>query len=243
MNILIIGATSAIATAFARHYAGQQAGFFLLARNAAALQRLADDLVVRGASQAGTAVMDASGDYLPALDQALAAMPAPDLVLMAHGMLGDQQQCEQDVAALQQLMQVNVISSMSMLTVLANHLQQQGHGTLAFIASVAGDRGRISNYVYGASKAALNTFLQGMRIRLLRHGVNTLIIKPGFVDTPMTASFDKSGPLWATPEMIAAGIARAVEKRKGTVYLPWFWRYIMLVITHIPSRIFNKLNL
>lgn len=244
MNIMIIGATSAIASAVARLYAGQhQHAFYLLARNTRQLQKLEDDLTVRGATAVQTTMLDAQADYLPALEKALGQMPEPDIILMAHGVLGDQSACEKDTDALQQLLDINTVSSMKMLTVLGNHLEKQGHGTLVFISSVAGDRGRASNYVYGASKAAVTTFLQGMRIRLLRAGVNVLTVKPGFVDTPMTADFEKSGPLWASPETIAAGISKAITKRRGMVYLPWFWRYIMLIIIHIPGKIFNKLNL
>lgn len=245
MNTVIIGATSAIATTFARLQAQKpDANLYLMARNQQQLEDLAEDLKARGAASVHIACADmAENNYLSVLERLLENCEKIDLVLMAHGILGDQAQCEKDVMALEQLMQINTLSSMKLLTVLANRLEQQKSGTLAFISSVAGDRGRASNYAYGASKAAVTTFLQGMRVRLLRVGANVVIVKPGFVDTPMTADFDKSGPLWAQPQTIAAGIEKAVEKRKGIVYLPWFWRYIMLIIIHIPGRVFNKLNL
>ena len=110
------------------------------------------------------------------------------------------------------------------------------------ISSVAGDRGRQSNYVYGSAKAAVTTFLQGLRNRLHPAGVQVLTVKPGFVDTPMTSAFPK-GPLWASPEQIARGIHRAIQKRKDVVYLPGFWRLIMRVIREIPEAVFKRLSL
>lgn len=245
MNILMIGATSAIAKATARRYAEQgKTSFTLLARNEQALQDLAHDLLVRGAEAVNTRLADFADDScVDVLEQALAAMNSVDIVLVAHGVLGEQTEFQQDVTALKAMLYTNSISTLSMLTLIANRLEQQQHGTLAFISSVAGDRGRASNYAYGASKAIVNTFLQGLRVRLSKVNVNVLTIKPGFVDTPMTAAFDKKGLLWAQPEDIAKGIEKAVAKRKGVVYLPWFWRIIMGIIVRIPDRIFNKLNL
>lgn len=246
MNILIIGATSAIAKAVARYYAlHHKAALVLVARNADALQDLQQDLLVRGASKVITVVADVNHEaaYPHWLEQAFQECGTIDIVLMAHGILGNQKACEQDVHAMQELMQTNAISSLSLLTVLANRLEQQRSGTIAFISSVAGDRGRPSNYVYGASKAVVTVFLQGLRARMAKVGVHVLTIKPGFVDTPMTAAIAKGGPLWAQPEDIAVGIAKAIEKRKNTVYLPWFWRIIMGIIIHIPEFVFKKLNL
>lgn len=246
MNILIIGATSAIATATARLYAQQhKASLFLVGRNAEALATLQQDLTVRGAQKVDVAVTDLNqiDQYDEWINQAFTAMTSIDLVLIAHGVLGDQAECEADVNAMLTMLHTNGTTSLAMLTLLANRMQQQRCGTLAFISSVAADRGRPSNYVYGASKAVVTTFMQGLRARMAKHGVNVLTIKPGFVDTPMTAAFDKNGPLWAQPEDIAKGIAKAVSKGKGEIYLPWFWRIIMGIIIHIPDVIFKKLNL
>lgn len=246
MNILIIGATSAIAKATARFYAmHNKASFVLVARNPDALLDLQQDLLARGAGKVISVPVDINHEaaYPEWIENAFNECGTIDIVLMAHGILGNQKACEQDVYAMQAMMQTNAISSMSILTILANRLEKQRSGTIAFISSVAGDRGRPSNYVYGASKAVVTTFLQGMRARLAKVGVHVLTIKPGFVDTPMTADIEKGGPLWAQPEDIAAGIAKAIEKRKNTVYLPWFWRIIMGIIIHIPEFIFKKLNL
>jgi len=165
-----------------------------------------------------------------------------DTVLIAHGTLSDQAECERSVEALRREFDVNALSTMALLTPLANRFQQQGHGTLAVISSVAGDRGRMSNYAYGSAKAAVSAFLSGQRQRLQKYGVNVLTIKPGFVDTPMTREFPK-GALWAQPEVVARGIANAIDKGRSVVYLPWFWSLIMLVIKHVPEFVFKRVKL
>jgi len=243
-KILIIGATSAIAEATARRFAARGDELFLLARDASRLPAIADDLKVRGAARVLTAVLDVQtmGDPADMIGRVLAEWPRIDIVLIAHGTLSDQTCCQDSVARLRQEFETNALSVMALLTPLANHMQSQGSGTLAVISSVAGDRGRQSNYVYGAAKAAVSAFLSGLRQRLTPHGVNVLTIKPGFVDTPMTRDFKKS-PLWAQPSAIAEGIERAIGRRRGVVYLPWFWGPIMLVIRHIPEFVFRRLKL
>ncbi|MDQ3267568.1 MAG: SDR family NAD(P)-dependent oxidoreductase, partial [Pseudomonadota bacterium] len=136
----------------------------------------------------------------------------------------------------------NFLSVVSLLTLLANRFEEQGHGCLAVISSVAGDRGRQSNYFYGSAKGGLSVFLQGLRNRLASRGVQVLTIKPGFVDTPMTTGF-KKGALWVGPNVIAAGIHRAIRRHSNEVYLPWFWWGIMTIIKAIPERIFKHLKL
>jgi short-subunit dehydrogenase len=243
-RILIVGASSAIAEAVARRYAAAGARLFIVARNAERLQAQTADLKTRGASDVHSMVLDlndfARHDEL--VTGAWQVWGGLDLVLVAHGTLGNQKSCEADFAVALRELNTNAISVMSLLTPLANRFEQQGSGCIAVIGSVAGDRGRQSNYVYGTAKGALAIFLQGLRNRLAPKGVQVLTIKPGFVDTPMTAEF-KKGLLWASPDTIAAGIIRAIEKRKDVVYLPWFWRGIMFIIRSIPERIFKKLKL
>lgn len=243
-KILIIGATSAIATASARRYAEQGASLYLLARNAERLENLAADLQVRGAHSVVSAAFDANdfASHEAVLARAKQALGGLDIVLIAHGTLGDQTACEQDFTRTLQEFNTNFLSVVSLLTHLANDFAAQQHGSIAVISSVAGDRGRQSNYVYGTAKGALSIFLQGLRNRLHPHGVHVLTIKPGFVDTPMTAAF-KKGALWASPEAIASGIQRAIEQRRDLVYLPAWWRIIMAVIRAIPEGIFKKLKL
>lgn len=244
LKVMLIGATSAIATATAQRYAARGARLYLLARDAERLALMARDLEVRGAQAVHTAVCDlgAAFDAETLIAAAQRDLEGLDVVVIAHGVLPEQSACEQDVAQLRAAFEINTLSTLALLTPLANLMQSQRSGTIAVLSSVAGDRGRQSNYVYGASKAALDAFLSGLRNRLAKHGVQVLTIKPGFVDTPMTAAF-KKGPLWATPASIADGIVRAVDKKCDVVYLPWFWRGIMMVIRAIPERVFKRLSL
>ncbi len=243
-NIFIIGATSAIATATARLYAGRGARLFLAGRDARRLETLADDLRVRGAAEVATHACDladfAGHDAL--ISAAREWLGTIDVVLIAHGILGDQRAEEADFDKALANLQINALSPISLLTRLAPVMREQGRGTLAAISSVAGDRGRQSNYVYGTAKGALTVFLQGLRNRLWLDGVHVLTIKPGFVDTPMTRDFPK-GPLWVGPEVIARGIVRAVDRRRNVVYLPGFWRPIMAIIKAIPEPLFKRLSL
>jgi decaprenylphospho-beta-D-erythro-pentofuranosid-2-ulose 2-reductase len=244
-KILIIGATSAIAEACARRFATRGDALFLVARNAEHLRVVAADLAVRGAMRAETATLDVAdfSAHERVLDTAARQLGGIDIVLIAHGTLSDQAQCQTSVDALRHEFDVNAVSTMALLTLLANRLEAQRHGTLAVISSVAGDRGRQSNYAYGSAKAAVTAFLAGLRQRLAKANVDVLTIKPGFVDTPMTAGIANKGALWAQPDAIAAGIVKAIERRRNIVYLPWFWRWIMLVIRHIPEPLFKKLKL
>lgn len=243
-KILIIGATSAIAEATARRWAVGGNALFLVARNAARLETIAADLRVRGAASVASLAMDANDTAAHAamLDAANDALGGLDVALIAHGTLPDQKACERSVEVTLQEIATNGLSVIALATLLGEKFERQGSGTLAVIGSVAGDRGRQSNYVYGAAKGLVGLFLQGLRNRLDRKGVQVLTIKPGFVDTPMTAAF-KKGALWAQPEDIAAGILRAIAKKRDVVYLPGFWRLIMLIIRHIPEFIFKKLSL
>jgi decaprenylphospho-beta-D-erythro-pentofuranosid-2-ulose 2-reductase len=216
----------------------------LVARNRERLSAVAQDLLTRGAQAVDTWIMDLddTSGHIEMLTAATERLGRIDLALIAHGVLGDQAAAEADFEVAAGILHTNFMATVSLITFLANYFQRQRSGTLAVISSVAGDRGRQSNYVYGASKAALNVFLDGLRNRIDRDGVQVLTIKPGFVATPMTAHVPHNA-LFATPEQIGRGIVRAVERRRDTVYLPWFWRPIMLLICAIPGRIFKKMNL
>jgi len=205
---------------------------------------VASDLRVRGAASVISFAMEAcdTAAHAAMLDAANNALGGLDVALIAHGSLPDQKACEASVELTLKEIETNALSVIALATRLAERFERQGGGTLAVISSVAGDRGRQSNYVYGAAKGMVSLFLQGLRNRLAKKGVQVLTIKPGFVDTPMTAAFPK-GALWAKPEAIARGIVRAVERGSDEVYLPGFWRLIMLIIRHIPERIFKKLSL
>jgi len=244
-KVLIIGATSAIAEATARLFATRGDALFLVARNGERLQAVAADLAVRGAMRTETATLEATdfAAHQAVLERAERELGGIDIALIAHGTLSDQAQCQTSVDTLRREFDVNAISTLALLTLLANRLEARGSGTLAVISSVAGDRGRQSNYVYGSAKAAVTTFLGGLRQRLAKSGVRVLTIKPGFVDTPMTADIANKGALWAKPDRVAAAIVRAVDRGRNVVYLPWFWRWIMLVIRLIPEPLFRKIRL
>jgi len=243
-RIVVFGATSAIAQACARIWAGRGDALFLVGRNAERLEAVAGDLKVRGASQVewlahDLADLEAHESLVARADATLGGI---DVALVAHGVLGDQMLLREDVPLAVESIHVNFVSAASLLAHLANLLERRKAGTIAVISSVAGDRGRQSNYVYGAAKAGLTAFASGLRNRLQKSGVSVVTIKPGFVDTPMTAHV-KKGPLFARPDTVARAIVRAIDRRKDVVYVPGFWRLIMWVVRSIPERIFKRLSL
>lgn len=243
-RILIIGAASAIAEATAQRFAARGAHLYLLARDQERLASLARDLSIRGAGQVAHAPFDARtfDRHQPLLEAVIAELGGLDTVLIAYGTLGDQKACENSVALTLQELNINALSVIAWLTVLAPHFEAQRQGRIAVIGSVAGDRGRQSNYVYGTAKGALAIFLQGLRNRLHKCGVQVLTIKPGFVDTPMTAALPK-GPLWASPEKIAEDIDKALNSRRNVLYSPSFWWLIMGLIRSVPESLFKRLSL
>lgn len=243
-RILIIGATSAIAEATARRFAARGDALFLLGRDAEKLGRICADLRIRGAADTGFALLDANAldQHEARLEQAARALGGLDIVLIAHGTLGDQAAGERDFGVALRELNTNAISVLSLLSHLANRMEAQRAGQIAVIGSVAGDRGRASNYIYGTAKAAVATWCEGLRGRLHRAGVNVLLVKPGFTDTPMTAAFTK-GVLWAQPDDIARRIVGGLDRRAGVVYAPAFWALIMLLIRHIPGALFKRLKL
>ena len=240
-RILIIGATSAIAEATARRYAVRGAALHLVGRQAARLETIAADLATRGA-KASTGVLDVNdlAAHAAALDAAWSALGGVDAVLVAHGTLPDQAACDASVEVAMREFATNGTSTIALCVALAQRLQ--AGATLAVISSVAGDRGRASNHLYGSAKAAVSAFLSGLGQRLRPAGINVLTIKPGFVDTPMTTAF-KKGALWAKPDQVAAGIVRAIDRRRAVAYLPWFWWGIMQVIKAIPEPVFRRIRL
>jgi short-subunit dehydrogenase len=241
-RVLIIGATSAIAEATARVLAARGASFVLVGRDQTRLSDIAADLQVRGAAEVHIRTLDVNefAAHAAMLDGAWHLLGTIDLVLIAHGTLPDQAACEASVDLAMQEFFSNGLSTIALATAIAPRLQAPA--TLAVISSVAGDRGRASNYLYGSAKAAVSAFLSGLRQRLHAEGINVLTIKPGFVDTPMTRDF-KKGALWATPAQVARGIVAAIDRRRGVVYLPGFWWAIMQVIRNIPEFVFRRLKL
>jgi decaprenylphospho-beta-D-erythro-pentofuranosid-2-ulose 2-reductase len=243
-RILIMGAASAIAEATARVFAARGDALFLVARDAQRLAAMADDLKVRGAAMAETFVLDARDiDQYPQLVSGAAErLGGLDAALIAHGALSDQAACEQSVAMLQDQFMINAFSVMALCTDLANRFETQGHGVIAVISSVAGDRGKQSNYVYGAAKATVTAFTSGLRQRLYSKGVHVVTIKPGPIDTPMTAGM-RRGLLWGETGTVATAIVRAMDRGTPVLYTPWFWQPIMGIIKAVPEFLFRRLRL
>lgn len=243
-NIMVFGATSALAAAAARRFAKDRCRLFLVARDAARLEAVADDLRVRGAEKVATLVQDASDwqRHAELVERCVAALGDLDAVLVAHGVLPDQRACEESFEAARRSFETNLLGTVSVLTHVANHFETRRGGTIAVLGSVAGDRGRRSNYVYGSAKAAVSAFLQGLRGRLHPAGTRVITVKPGPVATPMTAGM-RPGALWSTPERVGRGIHRAMVRGREVVYLPWFWRCIMAVVRSVPEVIFKRARL
>ena len=243
-KILVLGATSGIAEATCRIWARQGASLFLVARNAEKLAAVAADLRVRGASYVDTAVADLDDtDQHPALlAHAINSLTGMDVAYLAHGILGDQAAAEQTFSTAAQILHTNFMAPVSLLTWLANYCVQRHSGVLAVISSVAGDRGRKSNYLYGSSKAGLSAFLGGLRNRVDREGVTVLTIKPGPVKTAMTSTM-KGSEKFADVNKVAQSIVTAIDKRSDNLYVPFQWQPIMFIIRNIPEAIFKKLNL
>ena len=242
-GVVIFGATSGIAEATAREFARDGAAFVLVGRNAEALGDLGDDLKVRGAASVNILQADLGDiDALPGLcSKARDRLGSLDVALIAHGVLPDQEACEASAEALLDALQVNSISPAVLMSELAQIMLAQGHGSLVVLSSVAGDRGRPSNYIYGASKAMLSVLGEGMALKLKERGVKVLVVKPGFVDTKMTAAFEK-GALWASAAQVGGHIAKAVRGGKsGVLYTPRWWELIMLIIKLAPGFIVKRM--
>lgn len=243
-NVVIIGASSAIAMALARAIAKRGGSLYLVARDLEKLQRQQQDLLLRGAVAVHQFQLDVNDldRQVLLLHDIQSRFTVLDVFILAHGSLPDQTACEKSVSDTLQALQTNLVSSIALLTRIAPVFAAQRQGTIAVISSVAGDRGRSSNYVYGAAKAGLSVFVQGLGQRLAKSKVVVTLLKPGFVATPMTRSFVK-GPLWITAESAAKLILRAIDSEKSLAYVPKFWWCIMLVIKLIPEALFRRMRL
>lgn len=230
MKVAVIGATSAIAQETARCYAAEGASFFLCGRDTEKLAAVAADLTARGAAAVDTLAADLADR--PSHPSIVAAAGHPGVVLVAHGTLPDQLSIEPDPAAQVKAFDLNATSVISITASFANVLRPGA--SIAVIGSVAGDRGRRSNYVYGAAKAALHAYCEGLRARLALQEVNVVLVKPGWVDTPMTSHMRRN-PLFVSAAAAGRRIHRAIERREGTVYVPWFWRWISIVVRVLPA--------
>ena len=248
MPVLILGATSRIAQAIAAEYAAAGETLYLAARDADEAERIAADLRVRHSATAIAAAFDARDfESHPALIAAAAeAMGGIDIAIVAFGETGEQKESETDFRKALSVIEVNYTGAVSVCEALAAHMAahatENRSGVIAGISTVAGDRGRPSNYFYGSAKGGFSLYLQGLRGRMRRHGVHVMTAKLGFVDTPMTYGLKTRIPI-ASPEAAARAIVRGVRRRKDTLYYPRFWRFVMFAIKAIPERLFKRLSL
>ncbi len=242
VTVLILGATSDIAQAVARRFAQASCDLQLAARDPAKLEVLASDLRVRHQVRVQTVAFDATHfDTHPKFYHQL--QPSPTVVITVFGYLGDQAKGEKDWAEAHAILDANYTGAVSILNVVAEDFAQKRAGTIVGISSVAGDRGRGSNYLYGSAKAGFSAYLSGLRNRMHPHGVTVITVKPGFVDTSMTEHLDLPPLLTAPPSAVANDVFRAVKLKKDVVYTRWFWQPIMSVIKLLPERVFKRLKL
>jgi decaprenylphospho-beta-D-erythro-pentofuranosid-2-ulose 2-reductase len=244
-RVAIFGATSDIAAAAARLYAAGSAELVLVGRDRAALDAQAADLAVRGA--AATHVLTADFAAVSSLANVVATawetVDGLDVALVAYGSLPDQAAAQADAAVAEAALVLNFVSPVVLCDRLAERFEAQGAGTLVAISSVAGDRGRQSNYLYGAAKGGLQRALEGLRHRLFKAGVAVVDVRPGFVATKMTDRLDRGGFLWATPEKVAADIVRAAARRRAVLYTPWFWAWLLRIVRGLPRPLFHRSKL
>ncbi len=240
---LILGASSAMARGFARRVSETGADVFLAGRDMDDLNRAAADCHLRGAPLAEAMRFDARKPAgFGAIYEKLAAQDGALNVAVFVGSMPDQADIDKDPALVDATIMDSFTGPARFLQGFVPLMEERGCGTVVGIASVAGDRGRIGNYVYGAAKAGFATYLSGLRNRLTRVGGHVVTVKPGFVDTAMTWGLPGMF-LVASPDDVARDIQKAVSKKKNTIYTPFFWRYIMLIITHIPEMIFKKMSI
>jgi len=246
-TLLVLGGSSAIALAYVRQRltslsaTGQGLKVVLLGRNADKLKAEQADLEARGAD---VAVLTGDLSSTGLIQDALSSSDYIDEAVLAYGILTDQEKAQSDSEYLAAQIGANFTSAAVWLEVLAGKFAEQGHGQAVVLASVAGDRGRQSNYAYGSAKGGLDTFVAGLQHRFAGNkDIHFTLVKPGFVDTPMTAHIQPKGPLWAKPEAIAIASEKGLLKRKNTVYAPWFWQGIMLLIKLTPAFVFHRTKL
>ncbi len=244
-KILVLGANSAVAKEVSRLWCERGHQLYLVGRSESKLAALLADLKVRGGDTIRGEAMDLtdSGQHESLIDRASKALGGLDTVFLAFGELGDQKAAERDHLQAMAIMQSNALSPISLMSHVANRFEKQKNGQIIAISSVAGDRGRQSNYFYGTAKGAVSLFLSGLRNRLFASGVGVLDIRMGFVDTPMTAMIEKKGLLWAKPKAVAKMIVKASDQKKDIAYVPFFWAWIMLIIRNIPEFVFKRLKL
>ena len=243
MQVLILGGNSDIGLAVARKLAKEKgANVYLASRDLDRLEKKAKDLQLRYNVSAKVLPFDAI-DFESHPEFYNALNPKPDVVVVAFGILGDQESAQANFSHAKRIIEVNYLGAVSILEVIAEDFEKRKSGTIVAISSVAGERGRKSNYIYGSTKGALSVYLEGLRHRLFKSGVQVVTVLPGFVKTKMTEGLDLPQKLVAGVDDVAEDILSSIKKGKSKIYSKWFWRYIMLVIKNIPERVFLKTNL
>lgn len=242
MEVLILGATSDLAVALAHRFAREQYTITLAARNLSKLEPIVADLKVRENATVKTLAFDARNF---SQHQAFAdALPTiPDVVICVFGYLGSQDKAMHDWDEAANIIESNYTGAVSILNLLAARMMERGSGTIIGISSVAGERGRQSNYIYGSAKAGFSTYLDGLRNRCFHSGVHVMTVKPGFMKTAMTEGLPLNPKLTALPDQAAAAIFKAYRKKKNTVFVLWMWKYIMCIIRNIPEWKFKKMKM
>lgn len=242
-TVLILGATSGIAKAMAHQLASEKTNLILAGRDLEELELLAGDIEIRYQVRVSIQHFDALAyDQHQAFFKACADHALLSGIVLAYGYMAGQQEAQENFEEAKRMMEINYLSAVSILEIAADYLEKRKNGFICVISSVAGDRGRQSNYIYGSTKGALSVYLQGLRNRLFPSGVKVITVKPGFVDTKMT--FGQQGMfLVAKPEQVAKRMSWAIQKGKESIYTPSFWSLIMLIIRMVPERIFKRLKL
>ena len=243
-KIWILGGTSAIAQAYARRTAAAGAALVLVGRNQERLAANAADLAARG-GEAAVEVQDLAGavDRPAVVGDLIRRHGCPDEIVIAYGILGDQERALNDLDHAGDVIGVNFVSVALWLLAIRARRDAARALTVVVVGSVAGDRGRATNFVYGSAKGGLERFVEGLQHAHAGTSLHVVLVKPGFVDPPLTAAVAKGGPLWASPDRVAREIERAVGRRAPVVYAPWFWRPIMLIIRLMPRFVFNRLKI
>jgi decaprenylphospho-beta-D-erythro-pentofuranosid-2-ulose 2-reductase len=241
-TVLLLGASSDIATALARKFATEKYDLQLAARHSGRLSSLVSDLSIRHGAKATLHEFDAvdfesHAGFWNNLD------PKPDITICIFGYLGDQVAAQSDWRECRRILDTNYTGAVSILNLVADTYAANGKGMITGISSVAGERGRQSNYLYGSAKAGFTAYLEGLRNRLYHQKVHVLSVQPGFVDTRMTEGMPLPPLLTATPGLVASAVFKAIKKKRNTIYVKWFWRWIMLIIRNIPEPVFKKLKL
>lgn len=240
--VLILGARSDIGMAIARAFAADGHAIQLAARKADTLETERNDIALRHGVDVTLHEVDAL-DY-DSHDAFLDGLPTlPEIAVCAVGYMGEQSENERDMPAARLVMRSNFEGPANLLALLANRFETRGSGTLIGISSVAGDRGRATNYVYGSAKAGFTAFLSGLRNRLAKKGVHVMTVKPGFVATKMTEGMDLPEKLTADPDKLAGAVVRAAGMRRNIIYVKPIWALVMLIIRNIPEAIFKKLSI